>query len=307
MILTITLNMSIDKVMRVEKLRVGNLNRVDVVSCLPGGKGINVARAIKSLGTDEISVSGFTGGYNGQYIKEKLTEEHIKAVTFEAGGESRICNIIVEDSSRITEIYEKGVLVSERIQKDYIKLANDNFRNFKIVAISGSLPQGIDEDYYMRLVSLLDRKQYIFLDFSGQSLINALRLRKCYMVKLNKKEFCETFGVKEVSKKILSSISSEFLIPIISVTLGDKGALFFFQNRLFKVWSSEEVQVLNPIGAGDTFLGGFIHSFACNKDVFNSFRVALAASKSNITLYEAGKINNKNFNKILKNIVIKEV
>ncbi len=307
MILTITLNMSIDKVMRIEKLRIGSLNRVDVVSCLPGGKGINVARAIKSLGTDKISVSGFIGGYNGRYIKEKLAEEQINSITLEAEGESRICNIVVEGSLKITEIYEKGVFVSEKTQKDYLKFAKENFRNFNIVAISGSLPQGIRDDYYMRLTSILNRKQFIFLDFSGQSLINALGLRKCYMIKLNKKEFYETFGAKEVSKKILSSISSDYLVPIISVTLGDKGALFFFQNRLFKVWSSEEIKVLNPIGAGDTFLGGFIHSFARNKNVFDSFKIALAASKSNTTIYESGRINNKNFNKILENTIIKEV
>lgn len=303
MILTITLNLAIDKVIKTKALKSNGLNRVEVVSSLPGGKGVNVARAINSLGEKAV-VSGFAGGFNGRFIERKLKEEGLTPMLFKIEQESRICNIILDKEGAVTEIYEKGPVVKVQTGNDYLKYAK-NFSEFDFVAISGSLPEGLRKDYYARLIRKFNENQKIFVDFSGEVLIKALETRKCFMMKVNMNEFESTFSLDATSRN-LESISKEFNVPVISITFGEEGSIIHFEKSTYRLWSQFKVKVVNPVGAGDAYLGGFIYKFSKSYNVLESTKVALASSISNVTLLEGGKINKDNFTSILNETYIKE-
>lgn len=302
MILTITLNLSIDRVLKAEKFKRGEINRVYVVSSLPGGKGINVSRCIKSLG-GKVFATGFKGGRIGEFIEIALLKEGIIPVLFSIKNENRICNIIIEDDGTITEIYEGGPDVSNEEKENFLKFIEGMKSRFTHIVISGSSPVGIERDYYKKIVSVFKGRK-VFIDFQGESLIESLK-ENPYFVKINEREFENTF--EERAEKGLKRIAEKNRIKVFTVTLGEKGAFFYFNEKLFRIHSSFKPEVVNPAGAGDSFMGGFVYSDFSGKDVFTCFKFALSASMSNVTLFEGGRINRNIFKKIMETIVIEEV
>ncbi len=307
MIATITPNIAIDKVLIAKSLNIGAQNKLEVATSLAGGKGINTARALRSLGKFSITVAGFIGGCNGYCAKKKMLMEGFSPVLVETQGETRICNIIVEDEGTVTEIYENGVFVTEEARARFLRLVSRKLRDASMIAMCGSLPQGLDSSFYAEVASILPNKSALFFDFSGEALVKALKLSRCFMLKINEKEFMNTFGVSGINSNLLLKIAKEFKIPLIGITLGEKGALLFHKGRLIRAWSDEKVQKVNPVGAGDAFLGGFIYAVSKGMGVEESFKIALACSKSNVTLYEGGRVNTLNYHKILQNTRIEEV
>jgi len=302
MILTITLNLSIDRTLKIERLSRGKTNRVEIISSLPGGKGINVARCIKSLGGD-VYVTGFKGGKIGEYIESSLLKEDITPILFEIEEDSRICNIVIEKDGTITEIYERGPKISQEEKHGFLNFLKGLKKRFSHVVISGSVPLGLDYEYYRKIVSLLKEKK-VFIDFKGKFLVEALK-EKPYFVKINEEEFKATFGKEP--ERALGKIAEEHGVEIFSVTLGEKGALACFNKKLFHVYSNFKLNVVNPVGAGDSFMGGFVYSNFLNKDIFFSLKTALACAMSNTTLFEGGKANLKILNEIFNSVIIEEV
>lgn len=77
MIYTVTLNPSIDFIVRVDGLKIGELNRMKEDFKVPGGKGINVSRILKRIDSDSTAL-GFLGGFTGNFIAEWLEKETIQ-------------------------------------------------------------------------------------------------------------------------------------------------------------------------------------------------------------------------------------
>lgn len=302
MILTITLNLSIDKVLKVKELKRGSINRVELISLLPGGKGVNVARCIKSLGLD-VYTTGFRGKEFGEVIEKKLLDEGLTPLLFGIKGDNRTCNILIEDDGTITEIYERGPFIYKEESENFLEFIKKIKDRFTHIVISGSLPLGLKSGYYRRIIMNLKDKK-VFVDFSKDALLEALK-EKPYFVKVNEREFKETFNKNPL--RGIREISEEFKIKIFSITLGKEGAIFYFDGKVYRVYSEFNVKVVNPVGAGDSFMGGFVYSDFLGKDLFTSFKIALSSSISNVTLFEGGRINREIFYKVFERVKIEEV
>src|SRR5256885_10055418 len=152
MIITVTLNAAIDKSLSVPNFRLGRRHRTVEQTTMPGGKGVNVARTLKTLGQPVIA-TGFAGGPTGTRIVEQLTEESILNDFVRIREESRTNTAVYDPTNgEQTEVNERGPSIGLK----EIDLFRDKLlylaRGAAMVIMAGSLPRGVDADVYAGLV-----------------------------------------------------------------------------------------------------------------------------------------------------------
>ena len=176
MIITVTLNAAIDKTLEVPNFRLGRRHRSVAQTTMPGGKGVNIARAIKRLGRPVVA-TGFTGGATGTRVVELLTEESILSDFVRIREESRTNTAVLDPTSgEQTEINERGPAVT----KAEVDLFCDKLlylaQGAQMCVFAGSLPRDVDHDIYAQLIRDLQRLNVTtVLDTEGEPLRQAVR------------------------------------------------------------------------------------------------------------------------------------
>src|SRR5579859_1472494 len=136
MILCVNLNSAIDKTVVVSPFRINEIHRPTQVVAIPGGKGCNVARALKTLG-EAPTIAGFVGGFAGQFIEARLSDEGQRTIFVRTDSESRTCLTIVDpDNHTSTEIYENGDTVAAEKVEEFKQLFTTIVGNYRMVALS---------------------------------------------------------------------------------------------------------------------------------------------------------------------------
>jgi 1-phosphofructokinase/tagatose 6-phosphate kinase len=175
-IITVTLNAAIDKTLSVPNFRLGRRHRTVEQATMAGGKGVNVARTLKSLNQPVIA-TGFAGGPTGTRIVEQLTQESILNDFVRIREESRTNTSVLDPTTgEQTEINERGPAISgkelELFRDKLVYLA----QGAEIVVIAGSLPRNVDSDYYADLVRELRKLDVTtIVDTDGEPLRQAVR------------------------------------------------------------------------------------------------------------------------------------
>ena len=258
MILTVTMNPSIDISYPLDELKIDTVNRVVDVTKTAGGKGLNVTRVLSELG-DQVAATGLIGGKLGEYLVENIDDKVAKRF-FSIQGETRNCIAILHGENQ-TEILEKGPEVLEKEGQDFLAYFKELLENIEVVAISGSLPAGLPVDYYANLVELANKAEKpVVLDCSGAALQTVLESpHKPTVIKPNNEELSQLLG-REVSKDLdeLKEVLSEPLfegIEWIIVSLGADGAFAKHGDTFYKV-DIPKIQVVNPVGSGDSTVAG---------------------------------------------------
>lgn len=305
MILIISLNLAIDKVLYIDEFKPFTENRVLVLSSLPGGKGINVARTLRSF--NKVStVCGFKGGNNGKFIEENLKKEGILPLLFEIEQENRVCNIILNKNNIVTEVYEVGPEIKTKDFEGLIEQIKIRKESFQYIVLSGSFPRGINDEQILSLLEIFKDRKF-FLDIHGQILLNIINKFEIFFIKINENEFNNSFKIYGEIPTSLLEISKKNKIFVFVVTLGKDGAVFSYDGKVYKIYSDYQIESINPVGAGDAFMGGFVHGIDEGMNIFDALKYGIASSISNATLYEGGRVNFDNFYKILESIKIKNI
>ena len=157
MIITVTLNAAIDKTLAVPNFRLGQRHRAVEQTAMAGGKGVNVARALRALGQPVIA-TGVAGGPTGTRIVEHLTEEGILNDFVRIREESRTSTAVVDPTSgEQTEINEHGPHVTEAELELFVDKLLYLAKGAAVCVISGSLPRGVDAGLYGRLIEEMSR------------------------------------------------------------------------------------------------------------------------------------------------------
>ncbi len=188
MIVTVTLNTAIDRTLVVPNFQPGQRHRASVGFPSAGGKGINVARALKRLGAPVVC-TGLAGGRTGTLLVEELTHEGILNDFVRIGAESRTSIAVLDPTSNAyTEINEWGPEVTEEeleiLREKLAYLA----QRAEFVVLAGSLPRAVDEGFYGELVRELNRGQLLaVVDAEGEPLRLALDAEP-YLVSPNQRE-----------------------------------------------------------------------------------------------------------------------
>jgi tagatose 6-phosphate kinase len=296
MIVTVTMNPSIDISYPLETLKIDTVNRVPLVSKTAGGKGLNVTRVIHEL-EGEVLATGLLGGHHGAFIAEQLDNEGIQHQFSKIAGETRNSIAILHDNGKQTEILEAGPTVSAQELADFEGQLNELLKKASLVTLSGSLAKGIPVDYYRHLLSLAN--QYgvkTLLDTSGASLKASLESAdKPFLIKPNTEEIAELIGQElviddvENVKAILSSPIFEGVEWIV-VSLGSKGAIVKHDATFYRV-EIPKIEVVNPVGSGDSTIAGLAFALDANLSDEEILQYGMVTGMLNAMETKTGHIN----------------
>ena len=260
MIYTITCNPSIDYVVKLPALKIGELNRSIEDDAYVAGKGVNVSYVLKTLGYNSKAL-GFAAGFTGKYLVDKLNEDGIdNDFVMISNGMTRI-NVKASADSE-TEINGVGPFVGEDDFKALLNKLNDLDAN-DIVIISGSICQGLDEHAYEKIMAYLyDKRCKVVVDATGKLLLNTLKYRP-FLVKPNIDELGELFNTK-INKEdvvIYARKLKELGAVNVLVSMGKDGALLVNEYDRAHTIGSAIGTLVNSVGAGDSMVAGFIAKY----------------------------------------------
>jgi 1-phosphofructokinase len=263
MIITVTLNAAIDKSLAVPNFRLGRRHRTVEQRTMAGGKGVNIARTLKTLGQPVIA-TGFAGGATGTHIVEQLTEESILNDFVRIREESRTNTSVLDPTTGDqTEINERGPAVSER----EVELFRDKLvylaRGAAIVVFAGSLPRGVEPDLYASLIRDLERLDVLtVVDTDGEPLRQAVRAEPD-VVSPNVIEAEELIGHEFAGEDERSLAVSEIAAlgpreAIMTLPDGCLAQVLIDGHRILKRASIAPREPIARRGSGDAFLAGYL-------------------------------------------------
>jgi 1-phosphofructokinase family hexose kinase len=307
MILCITPNPAIDRTFVVSSLILGNVHRAERVIVAAGGKGLNVARTIHSLGGEPFCM-GFAGGHSGRLLADLAQNEGLHSSWTWINSETRTCVILVSKNGDATVINEPGMPVLhpdwKRLQRDVRK----NIASVSSVCVSGSLPPGSSaDDVYGLLRILVNSGKQVWVDTSGTGL-NAVLTYPGICIKVNGDEISRALGfeVKDVaSAKRALMMLDERGISTCVITLGNAGALLTTTEGRWYA-KGPRVRVVSAVGSGDSFLGGLVSALDGGKGWLEALCDAVAAGTANALSAGGGQFAFQEFKEIRKQVQIQD-
>ncbi len=194
MTLIVCPNLAIDRVLLAARLEPGNLHRLRCLQHQAGGKGANVARALRALGGRGLLV-GVAAGSTGRLIGELAAAEGLDVLLVAADGEARVSNVIIEDDGRVTEVYEHGPGVDAATVTALLETVGEQAgADDGWAIVNGHAPPGAGPDFYARLVrALRTAGRRVMVDAAGPQLGLALAAGVDF-VKVNALEACSAVG-----------------------------------------------------------------------------------------------------------------
>lgn len=227
MITTITLNPALDKLMQIDALNIGETNRTEILSESAAGKGIDVAKVIRDF-KREVNVTGFLGGIVAPIFKKCFQDEKINDHFINIKGTTRTNIQLFDTKGKRTELLEKGPKIETSELTQLLHKVEELSKKSTVVAICGSAPRGVDEDYFTKLIQLC--KNYcdkVIVDTSGSLLKVAIEQKPC-LIKPNQDEMLELMGVKSATQDQMIEFAQEICrqgIEYVLISLGKEGAM----------------------------------------------------------------------------------
>jgi 1-phosphofructokinase/tagatose 6-phosphate kinase len=300
MIITVTLNAAIDKTLAVPNFRLGRRHRAVEQTSMAGGKGVNVARALKALGQPVIA-TGVAGGPTGTRIIEQLTEEAILNDFVRIREESRMSTAVVDPTSgEQTEINERGPAVSESELELFVDKLLYLAQGAAICVFSGSLPHGVSPDLYARLVEELHRLDVTtLLDSEGEPLRIATRAAPSVVTpneleaeELVGHEFADDDDRRTAVREIVDMGASEAIMTLPDGCLAlvgdesDQGR----PRRLIRA-TLDPLEPVSSVGSGDAFLAGYVAARYDRRSEEDCLRFGVACGAESTQHFGAGVLD----------------
>ena len=307
MIITVTLNAALDKTLEVPNFTPGRRHRTVDQTTMPGGKGVNVARAIKRLGQPVIA-TGFAGGATGNRIVDALNDEAILNAFVRIREESRTNTAVLDPTTGLhTEINERGPAVSaqelELFREKLLYLA----KGASICVFAGSLPRGIEPDVYARLIRDVRRLGVTtMIDTEGDPLRLAVRAEPD-VVSPNELEAEELVGhefndVDDRAQAVFEMTRLGATEAIMTVPDGcygqvlDGGVPTLYRVRV------EEQEARSAIGSGDAFLAGYVAARYIGRSAEECLRFGVACGAESIHHFGAGIVEPAKVDRLLEEV-----
>ena len=289
-------NPSIDKTAEVGRLEPGAIHRPDALVAVPGGKGLNVARAASGLGVP-VEAIVLLAGHAGRWMDDELGRRRILHRVVWATGETRTClSILDRATGRMTEVYEAGDPVRPTAWRRFareVERAAAALASGSLVAISGSFPEGVAADAAEALVQAAQGNgARALVDTSGEHLAAALEAHP-FLVKLNATEAAAIVGGSIATEadalaaaRELGNVASGLAV----VTRGEQGAVG---------WDGRTGWVVDPpaergpyvVGSGDAFLAGFAAALLAGRTFEDGLRLGAGAAAASTLVIGQGELH----------------
>lgn len=274
MIYTVTLNPSIDFIVRLDSLALGGVNRMTSDDKFAGGKGINVSRILKRLDIEN-TATGFIGGFTGRFVKDGLVDEGIATKFVEVSEDTRI-NVKVKAGEE-TEINGAGPHIStEKLEELEAILAGLSSED--TVVFAGSAPSSLGNQVYNTLIPIAKKAgAEVVCDFEGQTLLDALNYQPL-LVKPNNHELADIFGVELNGLADIEKYAREILAKgakNVIISMAGDGALLVTPEAAYFAKPIKGT-VKNSVGAGDSMVAGFTGEYVKSGDPIEALKWGVA-------------------------------
>lgn len=260
MVLTVTLNPSVDRLIYVDDLAVNDTNRITQIEEDAGGKGVNVARVLHRLDVETVA-TGFLGGRPGRYVEHVLKTEGVNCQFVHITSPTRT-NIAIQerDGSPPTTLNERGGEVKPEDLRSLQQKIRELADGAQFVALGGSLPPGAAADTYASILADLRPLDVpVVLDADGEALVKGLQGHP-YLIKPNEKEAERLLGcaVDTLDDGVAAARRlHEGGIPVVVVSMGAKGAAIAGDKGSFTV-RPPMVRTVSTVGSGDSMIAGIL-------------------------------------------------
>lgn len=298
MVYTVTFNPAVDYIVHTDELKVGMTNRSEREEIYFGGKGINVSLVLRELGIKSKAL-GFVAGFTGAAIEKALLESGVDADFVHLdNGFSRI-NVKIKSSAE-TELNGSGPNIPENALAELFgKL--DKINDGDTIVLAGSIPADLPEDIYERILERLRGKKIrAVVDATKDLLLNVLKYEP-FLVKPNKQELEEMFGVKLQSIDdiiIYAKKLREMGARNVLVSMAGEGAVLLDENGETHVCGVCRGIVKNSVGAGDSMVAGFIAG--CEKSY--DYALKLGTASGGATAFSDGLAQKEKIFELIKQL-----
>lgn len=278
MIYTVTLNPAVDRELTVPVIEFDSVLRATAWQVDCGGKGFNVSRMLRSLGADSVAL-GFAGGRSGELLRDELAALGVATDFVWVDGETRTnVSIVSESNGRYVKANEPGPTISNKEQVALVQQVRALAQPGDWWVLAGSLPPGVPHTIYMQLIGDIQAAgAHAILDSSGDALQAGCEARP-FLAKPNDVELGKLTGLPVDSPAEIAAAAQAVRtmgVQHVVVSLGKAGALLADADGVVMM-SSPTIMEKNPIGAGDSMVGGLVWGLSQQMPLRQALRWGIA-------------------------------
>lgn len=307
MILTVTPNPCVDKTVFIDHLEVGGRLRSQKCTCIPGGKGSNVSRAVKALGGDTAALV-IVGGPTGRHVVDMITQDDgVRCIPVWVASMTRTITTVLEESiHRQTAFFEPGpTVIATEVQATVDAIAAA-LTGAKVVTFNGSVPDPSLDGLYAEGVRLARAAGVLaIIDSYGEPFRRALA-EKPYMVKPNREEAEGLVGFALDSDaagwKAVDWFHAQG-VEMVVLSLGAEGALVSRNGERLAV-HPPKIEEVNPVGSGDALVAGFAVGLERGLSLEDMSRLGGAAGTANAMSWDIGHFTREEVEDIAGKVVV---
>lgn len=309
MILTVTVNPALDKNYIVPGFTVSGIHRVETMTNVPAGKGINVARVLHSLGIPSIA-TGFLGGHTGKQIAAGLKEGLVAHDFVWIKEESRCSTLIFDPNHGVhSEVIEPGPKIPPGAWKRLNRKLKELAPHCKWIVFSGSPPPETPTDAYYKLIKEVQTFGVkVVLDTRGPWLRDGIKAGP-NLIKPNWDEFQELVGTCDSIPHAMDKGRNLLAqgIETVVVSMGAQGAFAVQRDQAYVVQKLPPIELVSAVGSGDSLVAGILAKLWMDQELADALRFGLAVASSNATHFGAGIFQPKQVEQLEHAISIEKI
>jgi len=307
MILCITLNPIIDKLLKLDEFMQGKSAHIKEVMLMAGGKGNNVARVLKNLGF-EVMAFNLLGGFEGKQFKNILETEKLNNCAMWINNRTRTHIFIKEEKiNRLTDFYEPSPIITEDEKRLLLIKLKNLIKKSNMVVISGSSPCDVADDIFYEVAHIANKFNIKAVVDTSQNALKLSLNASPFLIKPNKEETEELIG-KKINNFNDMNEALDFYesknIKFIAISMGKDGAFVRYKGKTYKA-ETPDIKVLNSFGSGDCMVAGFIKGIIEGQSPENIISLGMAAGTANAARSDIAFISEKEINEFLPKIKVK--
>ena len=310
MIVTVTMNAAVDRTLTVPNFQLGQRHRASQGLTLAGGKGINVARALKRLDVPVVA-TGLAGGRTGTRIVEELTSEAVLNDFVRIADESRTSTAVVDPTAATyTEINEWGPHVEPEELAMLLDKISYLARGADMVVFAGTLPRGVGDSFYAEAIRDLNRRSVpAVLDSEGPPLRLGVEA-EAFLVTPNQRE-AEGLVGQELGD------DEDYMMALDRIAdMGARNVLITAETRSFGLSRADRkrtlfradaplVEPVSAVGSGDVLLAAFLAARVADKPFEDSLKIAVAAGAASTLEVGAGRFEPREASRLQSSVNVR--
>jgi len=309
MLLTVTANPSLDRVLELEKLTVGQIHRATGLKLVAAGKGVNVSRAAATLGAPVLA-TGILAGRNGQTLAELfLAEGGQSAWYWLAAGETRITTLLNQSTGDTTVINESGPTIAPAEWHGFCRHMQQLTEVATAVVFCGSMPPGIPAAAPGELArALAAGGRAVYFDVGYQHLPPLLAQPQGVGVKINRAELAAGLGLTFQTDALAPVIEAGRAVlargaALVVITLGAAGALVIAPTGEWRA-VPPAIPAVSTVGCGDALTAGLVAAQLNGLPIPQALAHGVAAGAANAFNRVPGNFERRTFEQLLRQVEV---